>query len=97
MVFKAPVATSDSAETIALMALSYVAERDTVMKQMVVQTGIAPVTLHRRASDPELLAGVLDFLLSSETLLLDFCEAKKLSPDVIARVRQKLPGAITDW
>ena len=96
MVFKAPVATSDSAETIALMALSYVAERDTVMKQMVVQTGIAPVTLHRRASDPELLAGVLDFLLSSETLLLDFCEAKKLSPDVIAQVRQKLPGAITD-
>ena len=96
MVFKAPVATSDSAETIALMALSYVAERDTVMKQMVVQTGIAPVTLHRRASDPELLAGVLDFLLSSETLLLDFCEAKKLSPDIIARVRQKLPGGITD-
>ena len=96
MVFKATVAASDNAETIALMALSYVAERDTVMRQMVVQTGIAPVTLHGRASDPELLAGVLDFLLSSETILLDFCEAKKLSPDVIARVRQKLPGATTD-
>ena len=96
MVFKSAVATSDQAETIALMALSYVAERDTVMNQMVAQTGIAPATLHRRASDPELLAGVLDFLLSSETLLLDFCEAKKLSPDVIARVRQKLPGATTD-
>ena len=96
MVFKATVAASDNAETIALMALSYVAERDTVMRQMVVQTGIAPVTLHGRASDPELLAGVLDFLLSSETILLDFCEAKKLSPDVIARVRQNLPGATTD-
>ena len=96
MVFKVPVATSDNAETIALMALSYVAERDTVMKLMVVQTGIAPVTLHRRASEPELLAGVLDFLLSNETILLDFCEVKKLSPDVIARIRQKLPGAITD-
>lgn len=97
MILKKPIITSGSAETIALRALAYVAGRDIALKQLIAQTGIAPSSLHERASDPALLSGVLDFLFSNETFLVDFCEIEGLSPDNLDHVRQALPGAPIDW
>ena len=97
MIFNKPAITSDSAETIALRALAYVVGRDAALKQLIAQTGITPPSLHERASDPALLSGVLDFLFSNETFLVDFCEIEGFSPDNLDHVRQALSGAPTDW
>ena len=97
MILKNPIIPSDTAETIALRALAYVVGRDTALKQLIAQTGVAPSSLHERASDPALLAGVLDFLFSNETFLVDFCEIEGFSPDNRDHVRQALSGAPTDW
>ncbi len=97
MILQNSIITSDTAETIALRALAYVVGRDTALKQLIAQTGVAPSSLHERASDPALLAGVLDFLFSNETFLVDFCEIEGFSPDNLDHVRQALSGAPTDW
>ena len=89
--------TTNDAETIALRALTYVVEQDGLLQQLLAQSGMAPSYLQERLHDPDLLGGILDFLLSNETFLVAFCETEKLSPDKLARIRQALPGAPTDW
>ncbi len=89
--------TTSEAETIALRVLTYVAQQDRALQALLAQSGIAPTSLQERLNDPDLLGGILDFLLSNEKLLVDFCEIEKLSPDKLARVRQAFPGAPTDW
>jgi hypothetical protein len=39
-----------------------------------------------------MLAGVMDFLLSDEAVLTDFCAAHDIDPEHPARARQNLPG-----
>ena len=89
--------TTSEAETIALRVLTYVAQQDRALQALLAQSGIAPTSLQERLNDPDLLGGILDFLLSNEKLLVDFCEIEKLSPDKLAHVRQAFPGAPTDW
>lgn len=89
--------TTNDAETIALRALTYVAQEEKVLQSLIAQSGMSSSSLQERLHDPDFLGGILDFLLSNEKLLVDFCEIEKLSPDKLARVRQALPGAPTDW
>ena len=88
---------TNHAETIALRALQYVAQRDRVLQKLLAQSGLAPSSLQERLNDPDFLGGILDFLLCNEELLFDFCEIENLPPEKISRVRQMLPGAPTDW
>lgn len=85
--------SSSEAEILALHAVAFIAQRDNVLQQLIVQTGMAPSTLRERTNDPEFLAGVVDFLLSNEQLLLEFCKFEKLAPARLLRILQKLPGA----
>jgi len=85
--------SSSEAEILALHAVAFIAQRDNVLQQLIVQTGMAPSTLRERTNDPEFLAGVDDFLFSKEQLLLEFCKFEKLTPARLLRIRQKLPGA----
>ena len=89
--------TTNDAETIALLALTYLAQEEKVLQSLIAQSGMSSSSLQERLHDPDFLGGILDFLLSNEKLLVDFCEIEKLSPDKLARVRQALPGAPTDW
>jgi hypothetical protein len=46
--------------------------------------------LRRAAADPQFLSGVLDFLLSDETLLVAFAERAAISPERIGQARRAL-------
>ena len=85
--------SSSEAEILALHVVAFITQRDNVLQQLIVQTGMTPSTLRERTNDPEFLAGVVDFILSNEQLLLEFCKFKKLAPTRLVRIRQKLPGA----
>ena len=85
--------SSSEAEILALHVVAFITQRDNVLQQLIVQTGMTPSTLRERTHDPEFLAGVVDFLLSNEQLLLEFCKFEKLAPTRLLRIRQKLPGA----
>ena len=54
---------------------------------------MGPEQVRERCSDPEFLAGVLDHVLSDETLLIAFVEERGLDPLLPAAARRELPGA----
>ena len=83
---------TNSAETIAIQALGFLASDEYKLRSLCAQTGMAEQDLKSNAADPDFLAGVLDFLLLEEAWLLEFAEFVDLDPQYIARARTKLPG-----
>ena len=84
--------TPERAETLALQALAYIAQDDTLMPRLLALTGLGPDDLKTAVDKPETLAGVMDFLLQDEKALLAFCEAVEIAPEDPARARSALPG-----
>jgi hypothetical protein len=83
----------EAAETLALRALAFLAEDPERLGRFLALSGMGPAELRARASDPVLLGGVLDHLLSDERLLIAFADAHGLKREETARARGHLPGA----
>jgi hypothetical protein len=82
----------EQAEIIAIQALGHIAGDDELLFAFFDITGLSPDELRARASEPEILGGVLDFLLMDEKRLLAFCEAAELKPELPGIARRLLPG-----
>lgn len=82
----------EQAEILALKALTYLAGLDEMMDRFSALSGMGPNDVLERAADPEMLAGILDFFLTDEALLTEFCEAREINPGDPARARMALPG-----
>ncbi len=78
------------AGTIAIAALSYFATEPKTMSRFFALTGLDPTTLRDAAASPSFLAGVLDFVLADEKVLLAVAAAQETTPDAIVRARQAL-------
>lgn len=84
--------TRDRAETIALMALAHVAADDLLLGRFMSETGADATKLRDMAGHPELLGGILDFVLGEEALTVGFAAANGLKPEEPMRARMALPG-----
>jgi len=84
--------TPETAQTIALQALAFIATDEKAFEGFIALTGLGLTEIRQRAQDPELQAGVLDFLLQDEQRLLTFCDSAGLDPADPARARSQLPG-----
>ncbi len=80
------------AEILALKALSWVATLEGALQQFAAHTGIEIDDLRQRAGDPELLAALLDFLLSHDALAMGFCEEVGIGSRQLHDARRRLPG-----
>ena len=89
--------TPDTAQTVALQALAFVAADDDMMSNFVAKTGAGLSDLKMGAIDPAFLGGILDFLLADEAALLSFCDSVDLSPEAPKQARAALPGADVEW
>jgi len=85
--------TSDAAETIALKALAYLANREDALTRFMALSGAGMAELRERAGEPDFLAGVTDFLLGDEELLTGFCEAETLDARSVHMALHVLAGA----
>jgi hypothetical protein len=88
--FKLNRTVEPDAETVAIKALSFLAERPDDLGRFLALTGIDPSDLRHSAADFGFLGGILDFLLGDEALLIVFAEEQNLPPESIARARQRL-------
>lgn len=82
----------EAAEQVALSALVWISADRDLSGAFLASTGAGADDLRARASDPEFLGFVLDFLLGDEAALVAFCEAERLAPDRPMRARAGLPG-----
>ena len=84
--------TGEQAQAIALQALAFIASEESALIGLMNLSGLSPAALKDQAADPQFLAGVMDFVLTDESLLLAFCKAMDLPPETPLRVRRALPG-----
>ena len=87
---------AERGETIALKALGYLAGDEDALNQFFAVTGMAVADLKTGTDGSGFLAGILDYFLQDEALLLAFAAAEELAPETIVRARQHLPGALND-
>jgi len=84
---------SSAAQTIALHALTHIAGDGEILGHFLKISGLEPDDLRQRVSDPELLAAVIDFLLSDESLCTGFLAAEGIDAKVLHAARRALPGS----
>lgn len=90
--------TPEAAESVAIKALVWIAERDELASSFLGASGASAGDLRERAADPEFLGFVLDFLLGDEDALIGFCEDVALKPDTPMRARAVLSGGdLPNW
>jgi len=70
--------TPQVAETLALDGLAFLAGDPDRLERFLRLTGLEGSTLRARASDPDVLRAVLDFLLADDTTVGDFCRERGL-------------------
>jgi hypothetical protein len=80
------------AETIGLKALAFLAGAPEDMDRFMYLSGLDVADLRARASEPEFLAAVLDFLLGHEALLTAFCNVESLEARVVHIASHELAG-----
>ena len=90
---KAPSLKYHEAEVLALKALTWLAQSPEDLDQFVALTGVTLSDLRTRAGDPEILAAVLDFLLTDDARLTGFCDFEATDPRTLQAARRALPGA----
>ena len=82
----------EQAETVGLQALGWIAGQEDLAGAFLGASGLSAEDVKTRASDPEFLGFVLEFLLGDEAALIAFCEATGTEPDNPMRARAALPG-----
>jgi hypothetical protein len=80
------------AETLGLKALAFLAAAAEPLERFIVMSGAAELSLRERAADPALLCAVLDFLLTDDDVLVEFCNGEALSPEAVHRAALALGG-----
>ncbi len=85
-------ATADSAQSLAVGALAFIAADSDRLNRFLSLTGLGPDNLRTAAADPAFLGSVLDYLVADEALLMDFASDAGLKPEAVARAHGALCG-----
>ena len=88
-----PRMSKDTAQTVALKGLAFLAEDDDRVERLFALSGLDADALRAQADEPETLAAILDFLLGDEGLLIRFCEASGLDPKAVHLASHVLANA----
>jgi Protein of unknown function (DUF3572) len=88
---KAPYpAAREAAEMLAIQALGFIAGEPERLDAFLTATGLPLERLRESATEPDFLAGVLEHMLTDESLLLAFADSAAIDPAAVARARNAL-------
>jgi hypothetical protein len=79
-------------ETLALRVLAHIAMAEDLLPRFLALSGLDAAELRARAGEPQLLGGVLDFVLFDEALVLRLADELEVKPEAFAKARARLPG-----
>src|SRR5580704_19009804 len=85
-------ASSDSARSVAVSALAFIAADPDRLSRFLGMTGLGPDNLRTAAEDPAFLGSVLDYLVADEALLVEFAADARVKPEAVARAYAVLRG-----
>jgi hypothetical protein len=84
--------TREGAEAIAIQGLQFLVGDADALGRFLALSGIGPHDIRAAAAEPGFLAGVLEFFLEDESLLLAFAAQAAIRPTMIAAARHALAG-----
>jgi len=87
---RVPERVRAAADQLAITALSFLARDPERIGRFLAETGIGPGELRSAAAQDGFGAGVLSFLLSDESLLLEFSANESFRPEDVARAHDVL-------
>ncbi|ASP32417.1 DUF3572 domain-containing protein [Labrenzia sp. VG12] len=87
----------EEAQGIATEALLQLSREPEQIGRFLAFSGIGPEMIRDAAGEPGFLAGVLEFYMADEALLLTFCENAGIRPTMIAAARFALAGGEPDY
>ena len=82
----------ESSEATAIQALGFLAQDNTVLERFLSVTGIPPDRVRQAAATPGFLAGVLDYIMQNESLLLTFSANHNVDAETIVAAHRCLSG-----
>jgi hypothetical protein len=90
---KRPASRSkEAAETLAIQALAFIAEEPDRLAAFLGATGLSPDRIRESANQPHFLRGVLEHMLSDESLVVAFADNAGIDPADIARAYGAIGG-----
>lgn len=84
--------TRDSAETVGLQALGWLAGNEELLPVFLGSSGASEEDVRNGASDPAFLGALLDFLMMDDAWVISFCDSVSMPYDRLMQARQSLPG-----
>jgi hypothetical protein len=87
---RSPRLDHDGAERLAIAALGFLSSDIERLGRFLSVAGIGPETLRAAAGEPGFLAGVLEYLMQDEDLLIAFAEETRTRPTLVAAARYVL-------
>jgi hypothetical protein len=86
----------EDCEQLAVAALGFLAVEPDRLSRFLSLSGLGPHNLRVAAADPGFLAGVLDYLVADEPLLVAFAADQGRPPEAIVAARRALGGSPPD-
>ncbi|MBO9458662.1 MULTISPECIES: DUF3572 domain-containing protein [Stappiaceae] len=86
----------EEAQGIATEALLQLSRDPEQIGRFLAFSGIGPEMIREAAGEPGFLAGVLEFYMMDEALLLAFCENAGIRPTMMAAARYAIAGGDED-
>ncbi|MBV2358483.1 DUF3572 domain-containing protein [Thalassococcus sp. CAU 1522] len=86
------VMSRESAETVGLQAVAWLASNDDLLPVFSGATGAGEAEFRVNLQDPEFQGAVLDFILMDDAWIAAFCDAQGLGYDAPMQARAALPG-----
>jgi hypothetical protein len=84
--------TPDQAATVALKGLAHLVNFEPELNRFMELSGADRQTIRERVNDPEFLVSLLDFILTREELLVDFCSDSQIDVRTVHMARHVLSG-----
>ena len=84
--------SQESAETVGLQALGWLAGNKDLLPVFLGATGASEADVRSGASDPAFLGGLLDFLMMDDAWVMSFCDSISMPYDRLMQARHSLPG-----
>lgn len=84
--------TEDQAQVLALKALGWMGGQDEILSGFLGASGMDVDSLKQSAGQSETLLAILDYLLSQDAWVSDFCKDEGVDSDAPMMARAALPG-----
>lgn len=84
--------SQQTAETLALQAIAFLAGDDDRLQRLIATCGLTPQDLTRAVGDSAALGGILDYILGDDSLVIEFADYAGVPPEAPAAARRALPG-----